>query len=447
MAETGLADEFPASSSTSAPSTPSSSPGGCARRLLRDRAQLGHRRRGARAAAGGAHPLGRPQVGARRGRPRPTEIYDLGVPILGICYGAQLIPQQLGGEVARGGKGEYGRTTLTVTDDASSADAAGLLADQPTTQTVWMSHFDGITRLPEGFVATATSEGAAGRRVAGPQDLGVQYHPEVSHTPHGQKVIAHFLHHLAGIPPTWTMTSIIRAAGRRHPGPGGRRPGHLRVSGGVDSAAAALVHAVGAQLTCVFVDTGLLRQGEGEQVVDVPPPPAHRADPRAVGRPLLRAAGRRHRPRGQAQDRRRAVHPHLRGVGRGSRTPDSWCRAPVPRRHRVGRGDGASTIKSHHNVGGLPEDMTFELVEPLRRCSRTRCAGWARSWACRGDRVAPAVPGPGLAVRIIGEVTPAKVAMLQHADAIVPGSSGRAWKRDLAVVRGAARHPLGGGDG
>ncbi|MGH9233901.1 MAG: glutamine-hydrolyzing GMP synthase [Acidimicrobiales bacterium] len=361
------------------------------------------------------------------GAPRlDPEIYDLGVPILGICYGAQLIPQQLGGEVARGGKGEYGRTTLTVTDDASSADAAGLLADQPTTQTVWMSHFDGITRLPEGFVATATSEGAPVAAFESPDRRiwGVQYHPEVSHTPHGQKVIAHFLHHLAGIPPTWTMTSIIEqqvAAIRA-------QVGDARVicalSGGVDSAvAAALVHkAVGAQLTCVFVDTGLLRQGEGEQVVDTFRRHQHieLIHVRSADRYFERLAGVT-----DPEDKRKIVGELFIRIFEESAGGLEDARFLVqgtlyPDVIESGGGDGASTIKSHHNVGGLPEDMTFELVEPLRALFKDEVRRVGEELGLPAEIVwRQPFPGPGLAVRIIGEVTPAKVAMLQHADAIV----------------------------
>ncbi|HET6775609.1 MAG TPA: glutamine-hydrolyzing GMP synthase [Acidimicrobiales bacterium] len=361
------------------------------------------------------------------GAPRlDPEIYDLGVPILGICYGAQLIPQQLGGEVARGGKGEYGRTTLTVTDDASSADAAGLLADQPTTQIVWMSHFDGITRLPEGFVATATSEGAPVAAFESPDRRiwGVQYHPEVSHTPHGQKVIAHFLHHLAGIPPTWTMTSIIEqqvAAIRA-------QVGDARVicalSGGVDSAvAAALVHkAVGAQLTCVFVDTGLLRQGEGEQVVDTFRRHQHieLIHVRSADRYFERLAGVT-----DPEDKRKIVGELFIRIFEESAGGLEDARFLVqgtlyPDVIESGGGDGASTIKSHHNVGGLPEDMTFELVEPLRALFKDEVRRVGEELGLPAEIVwRQPFPGPGLAVRIIGEVTPAKVAMLQHADAIV----------------------------
>jgi len=357
------------------------------------------------------------------GAPRlDPEIYDLGIPILGICYGAQLIPQQLGGEVTRGGKGEYGRSDLTVTALGDNT----LLVDQPAEQTVWMSHFDGVTELPEGFTAVATSAGApiAAYEAPARKIWGIQYHPEVSHTPYGQQVLRHFLHHLAEIPPTWTMTSIIEQQVAAIQAQVGNARVICALSGGVDSAvAAALVHkAIGPQLTCVFVDTGLLRQGEGEQVVETFRRHQHieLIHVRAADRYFERLAGVT-----DPEDKRKIVGElfirifeeaaggldDAKYLVQGTLYPDVI---------ESGGGEGASTIKSHHNVGGLPEDMAFDLVEPLRALFKDEVRRVGEELGLPTEIVwRQPFPGPGLAVRIIGEVTPDKVAMLQHADHIV----------------------------
>ncbi len=356
------------------------------------------------------------------GAPRlDPAIYELGIPILGICYGAQLIAAQLGGEVSRYEQGEYGRTDLTRTLAESS-----LLTDElPAEQTVWMSHFDTISRVPDGFVACASTPVAPvaafendERRI-----YGVQYHPEVGHTPNGQAVLEHFLHNLAGIERSWTMTNVIDHQVELIRDQVGDRRAICGLSGGVDSAvAAALVHkAIGSQLTCVFVDTGLMRKDEGEQVVEtfrrnqhielihvragdeffeklagVTEPEAKR---KVIGELFIRIF---EKAQGGIEDARFLVQ--------GTLYPDVI---------ESGTADAAK-IKSHHNVGGLPDDMDFELVEPLRSLFKDEVRAVGTELGLPDEIVwRQPFPGPGLGVRIIGEVTPDKVAILQEADAIV----------------------------
>ena len=347
-------------------------------------------------------------------------IYDAGIPVLGICYGAQLLAQQLGGEVRRTGGGEYGRTSMT------RADVASVVLDACEVEsTVWMSHGDAIAVAPDGFTVTASTPGAP---IAALEDrdrgfYGVQFHPEVVHTEHGQDVLASFLFGACGARPTWTNTSIIEdAVAEIRAQVGGERV-ICGLSGGVDSAvAAAIVHkAVGDQLTCVFVDTGLLRLNEAEQVEEtfrrqfavdlvhvkagerfltqldgVTEPEAKR---KIIGETFIRVFEE------VARD-----HSDAGFLVQGTLYPDIV---------ESGGGDNA-TIKSHHNVGGLPDDMDFELVEPLRQLFKDEVRAVGEELGLPEDIVwRQPFPGPGLAVRIIGDITPERIEILQQADHIV----------------------------
>ena len=351
-------------------------------------------------------------------------IYDLGVPTLGICYGAQLIAQQLGGTVSRGGRGEYGRTTLTRTSGVTSSVLPVSLGAQGF---VWMSHFDAVSVLPPGFVATASTPDAPmaviendGRRI-----WGVQYHPEVVHSECGQDLLERFIHELVGAPRSWTMSSIVDEQVAVIRAQVGDQRAICGLSGGVDSAvAAALVHkAIGKQLTCVYVDTGLMRKNESAQVVET--------FKRNMGIELVHVdAGSRffEKLRGvtEPEAKRKAIgelfvrifEEHTGGITdakflvQGTLYPDVIESGGV---------DGkASVIKSHHNVGGLPEDMTLELCEPLRALFKDEVRKLGSELGLPDEIVwRQPFPGPGLGVRIIGEVTPERVALLQDADAIV----------------------------
>ncbi|MBC48518.1 MAG: glutamine-hydrolyzing GMP synthase [Ilumatobacter sp.] len=357
------------------------------------------------------------------GAPRlDPAVYDLGIPILGICYGAQLIAQQLGGTVGRGLNGEYGRTELT------RIGASLILPDEaPSEHECWMSHFDGVTEAPAGFTVTASSPGApvAVLENDARNIYGVQFHPEVKHSPFGMGAMARFLHERAGIANDWKMASVIdeQVALIRE------RVGDARVicglSGGVDSSvAAALVHkAIGSQLTCIYVDTGLMRKNESEQVVET--------FRRHLGIELI------HADEGpsffealcgmtEPETKRKAIGERFIRVFEkytGGLTEAKFLVQGTlyPDLIESGGADGtAAVIKSHHNVGGLPEDMELELIEPLRDLFKDEVRALGTELGLPDEMVwRQPFPGPGLGVRIIGEVTPERVGLLQEADAIV----------------------------
>ena len=353
-------------------------------------------------------------------------ILELGIPTLGICYGFQVMAQQLGGEVANTGLREYGATAMRVVD-------GGFLAGQPADQTVWMSHGDSVSKAPEGFTVLASSDATPVAAFASDERklYGVQWHPEVKHSEYGQAVLESFLHRAAGIPADWNSSNVIDEQVARIKAQVGTGRVIVGLSGGVDSAvAAAIVHkAVGDQLTAIFVDHGLLRQDERRQVEEdyvastgvrlitvdavdqfldalagVTDPETKR---KIIGREFIRSF----------ENAAEALVLEAQGDGA---TIDFLVQGTLyPDVVESGGGTGTANIKSHHNVGGLPEDLQFTLVEPLRTLFKDEVRAIGRELGLPEVIVSrQPFPGPGLGIRIVGEVTRERLDLLRKADAI-----------------------------
>jgi GMP synthase (glutamine-hydrolysing) len=373
-------------------------------------------------------------------------ILKAGVPVFGICYGFQLMAQGLGGKVIKTGLREFGATEL------EAKSGSRLFYDLPLKQMTWMSHGDAVSEAPNDFTITARSPGAP---IAAFEDTvnrraGVQFHPEVLHSEYGQKIIERFLYDIADIKPTWTTTNIIKeqiAIIQRQVGDDQVICG---LSGGVDSAvAAALVHeAIGDQLTCVFVDHGLLREGEAKQVekdyvaatgvklkvVDVAAKFLHElegvSDPeqkrKIIGREFIRTF--------ELAAREISAKKPVKYLLQGTLYPDVV---------ESGGGAGTSNIKSHHNVGGLPEDLQFKLIEPLRSLFKDEVRALGRELGLPEEIIGRhPFPGPGLAIRIIGAVTKDRLRILRIADQIAQdelraaGLASSVWQFPVVLLAG-----------
>lgn len=379
-------------------------------------------------------------------------ILELDVPVLGICYGFQAMAKALGGEVSQTGLREYGATDVHISDTTST-----LLDGQPSEQTAWMSHGDSVSKAPEGFdvLASSASTPVAAFSSDARRLYGVQWHPEVKHSSFGQAVLENFLHRAAGIPADWNSGSVIAEQVERIRAQVGSARVICGLSGGVDSAvAAAIVHeAVGDQLTCVFVDHGLLRADERTQVendyveatgvrlitVDaeqqfldalagVTDPEQKR---KIIGREFIRSF----------EEAATALVLEANAAGDGEPVRFLVQGTLYPDVVESGGGTGTANIKSHHNVGGLPADLQFELVEPLRTLFKDEVRAIGRELGLPEVIVGrQPFPGPGLGIRIVGEVTHERLELLRAADKIArteltaAGLDGEIWQCPVVLL-------------
>ncbi|MFI8435026.1 glutamine-hydrolyzing GMP synthase [Streptomyces sp. NPDC079020] len=355
-------------------------------------------------------------------------LFEAGVPVFGMCYGFQLMATTLGGTVDDNGAREYGRTGLTVSKTGST-----LFEGTPAEQSVWMSHGDACSAAPEGFTVTASTDVVPVAAFENDEKklYGVQYHPEVLHSTHGQQVLEHFLYRGAGIEPNWTTTNVVEEQVALIREQVGTKRAICGLSGGVDSAvAAALVQkAIGSQLTCVYVDHGLMRKGETEQVekdfvaatgVTLKVVDAEKrfldalagvSDPeqkrKIIGREFIRVF---EQAQAELVAEAGAAGEDVAFLVQGTLYPDVV---------ESGGGTGTANIKSHHNVGGLPDDIEFQLVEPLRQLFKDEVRMVGQELGLPEEIVQrQPFPGPGLGIRIVGEVTKDRLDLLREADAI-----------------------------
>jgi len=363
------------------------------------------------------------------GAPRPDpKLWESGIPILGICYGTQLLAKELGGKVEKGKKHEYGKAKLEIEDQTD------LFAGLPKEIQCWMSHGDHVTKLPPGFKIEAVTENCATAAVGSKEKkiFGVQFHPEVAHTPQGLDIIKNFLFVVCQVQPTWTTESFIEYSIDKVQREVGKEKVLVALSGGVDSTTVAILanKAIGDQLTCMFIDQGFMRKNEAKKITElfrkyykinlihvdaskkffaklkgITDPEEKR---KIIGIEFIRTFEEEANKLGEI--------PFL---GQGTLYPDvieSAVKTPAKGYHSK----AAARIKTHHNVGGLPEDMRFKLIEPLRKLFKDEVRNLGRGLGIPEEIISrQPFPGPGLAIRIIGEVTPERVKILQEVDDII----------------------------